>query len=250
MAPLRRAISYIFRKNQFEVLEAENGEEALSLLSEIEATGGVIDLIITDIQMPKMNGLDLMDKLIAAKSRIPVMAITGYGNKKLLVELLRRGCCEYIDKPFEELDLLERVRELLKRNQNQAGAPLPSAPPVEAAENKKTTTENTSSLPEASIASVDKNEGHVVIHPTCDLVNGASEKFISLVMNSLNEDTRSLCFDLSAVKDMDDLGVGVFIVVARMASRTNTPMKLSLQGLQLELQPLFRSFRLLEHYKV
>ena len=248
---IRRALSYVFRKNQFDVLEARNGEEALAILSEVEKSGGTVDLIITDIQMPKMTGLQLMDKLIEAKNHIPVMAITGYGDKRLLIELLRRGCNEYIDKPFEELDVLERARDLLKRTTNQQSLSATSSAQVNPPESLESLMPTASSVPEETVvATVEEHEGQVVIRLNCDLVQGASEKFILIVMHALKQNTQALCFDLSTVKDIDDRGLGVFLVVARMCKRSGASVKLSLLGLTSELQPLFRSFRLLDHYKV
>ena len=95
---------------------------------------------------------------------------------------------------------------------------------------------------------VKENGGLVTISPACDLVGEKSDEFITVVMDILDKGLRPLCFDLSAVKDVDDQGLGVFIVVARMCKSAEG--SLSLLGLNSEILALFRSFRLLSHYTV
>ena len=68
-----------------------------------------IDLLILDIQMPGVTGMELLDDLNRLRIEIPVFVITGYGDKAMVVELLRRGCREYLDKPFEDQEFLCRV---------------------------------------------------------------------------------------------------------------------------------------------
>jgi signal transduction histidine kinase len=79
-----------------------------------------VDLIITDIQMPEMDGVTLLEKLAEQAISVPVLALTAYGDRSLLIELLRRGCSDYLDKPVDETQLLEHVQTMLQRRRSAA----------------------------------------------------------------------------------------------------------------------------------
>ena len=69
--------------------------------------------LVLDIRMPRMTGLDLQEKLIEKRSRLPVIFITGHGDIPMAVEAMRRGAVDFIRKPFREHDLLDRINEAL-----------------------------------------------------------------------------------------------------------------------------------------
>ena len=98
----------------YEVVSANNGLEAFEMVSESVAQAKPFDLIVTDINMPKMSGMEFLDKLKSAKISCPVLAITGYGNKAMIIKLMRKGCDDYLDKPFEPEEFLERVHVMLR----------------------------------------------------------------------------------------------------------------------------------------
>jgi FixJ family two-component response regulator len=66
--------------------------------------------LITDVQMPGMNGLELLAKLASEDSRVPVIFITAYGNSRLRDHAQRAGAVHFLDKPFDDDVLLETVR--------------------------------------------------------------------------------------------------------------------------------------------
>ena len=69
--------------------------------------------LVLDIRMPRMTGLDLQEKLIKMRSRLPIIFITGHGDIPMAVEAMRRGAVDFIRKPFREHDLLDRINEAL-----------------------------------------------------------------------------------------------------------------------------------------
>ena len=69
--------------------------------------------LVLDVRMPRMTGLDLQDKLIEMRSKLPVIFITGHGDIPMAVEAMRRGAVDFIRKPFREHDLLDRINEAL-----------------------------------------------------------------------------------------------------------------------------------------
>ena len=108
-----RSMEFILEAANYKVSLAINGFEALKVLSNKLRTGSPIDLIITDIQMPMLTGLKLIEKLQEFNYDIPTLIITGYGNKKLYTELIQQGYKEFLEKPLDEEELLARIKILI-----------------------------------------------------------------------------------------------------------------------------------------
>ena len=87
--------------------EAKDGIEALKKIEE-----NAYDLVIADIKMPKLNGIDLLKKLNDSEYPIPVIFITAYGSIDSAVEAMQLGAVDYIAKPFEE----ERIMLAIERS--------------------------------------------------------------------------------------------------------------------------------------
>ncbi|EKD28193.1 MAG: response regulator receiver sensor signal transduction histidine kinase [uncultured bacterium] len=109
----RKTLSLIMEMEGHEVLAFENGEIALHKIVELKTNGKLPDLLICDIQMPKMNGEEFIQKLKELNIFIPILVITGYGDKQNVIRLMRLGCMDFLDKPFESTEIQERVRMLL-----------------------------------------------------------------------------------------------------------------------------------------
>jgi FixJ family two-component response regulator len=92
-----------------------------------EADLGQCCCVLLDIRMPGMNGTALHDELLSRGARIPVIFITGHGDIPKAVEAMRKGAFDFIEKPFDDEQLLARVREALEQQRRpEAGfAPLP-----------------------------------------------------------------------------------------------------------------------------
>jgi FixJ family two-component response regulator len=116
---VRHSMGLALRMAGYQVTMAEDGQEALDRLLELAAGSAPVDMLITDIQMPRLDGLLLLDNLKDKGIAIPVVGITGFGDKELVVELLRRGCRDFLDKPFAPGDILSLVEKVLQ--QEQAG---------------------------------------------------------------------------------------------------------------------------------
>ncbi|OQX23359.1 MAG: hypothetical protein BWK80_26485 [Desulfobacteraceae bacterium IS3] len=112
---VRYSLTAILKKAGYNVTAAVNGREALEKITELKANSAMPDLLLTDIKMPEMSGIELMDALEKQNIPLPVFAITGYGDKETVVELLRRGCRDYIDKPFDPKELLTRLPRIFDR---------------------------------------------------------------------------------------------------------------------------------------
>jgi DNA-binding NtrC family response regulator len=115
---IRESLSFILKKEGYTVEEASDGKAAYEKIIEES-----FDVVITDLEMPKMGGIDLLENISKASSRTSVLIITAYGSLDTAIEALRHGATDYILKPveFEEIILkLRRIftsRKLLIENQ-------------------------------------------------------------------------------------------------------------------------------------
>lgn len=99
------------------IYTASNGQEALQLIQRHLANGKKFDLLLTDIKMPIMDGLTLIDKLNGEELNLPVIAMTGCGDKDLVIQLLKKGCKDYIEKPFKEDELLSAFAKVFMKEE-------------------------------------------------------------------------------------------------------------------------------------
>ncbi|EPF30725.1 hypothetical protein HMPREF9194_01044 [Treponema maltophilum ATCC 51939] len=95
----------------FEVLHAEDGRKALELFE-----SGSPDIILLDIMLPKLNGLEVLRR-IRKTSRVPVIMLTARGDTLDKVSGLDSGADDYLAKPFEIEELLARMRAVMRRNE-------------------------------------------------------------------------------------------------------------------------------------
>lgn len=95
--------------DELELLHAEDGLQALELVST-----GAPDLVLTDLRMPGMDGLELVEKLHDDHPLIPVLLITSYGSEKIAVQALKAGAASYVPKDDMESDLAETVEQVLE----------------------------------------------------------------------------------------------------------------------------------------
>lgn len=108
--PHLRELSGVFlRREGFDVSEVANGVEALSFLENRK-----VDLVILDIMMPQMDGWEMCHRL-RAWNDLPVLMLTAKGETSQKLKGFQVGADDYLVKPFEPLELVARVKVLLKR---------------------------------------------------------------------------------------------------------------------------------------
>ncbi|MCK5598079.1 sigma-54-dependent Fis family transcriptional regulator [bacterium] len=105
---LREGIEKILRKKGFKVFSGKNGIEGLEILKE-----NAVDIIITDLRMPDMDGAEFILKIRENGLRIPVIVLTAFGTIEQAVETLRGGASDFLTKPFALDQLLNRIKDLL-----------------------------------------------------------------------------------------------------------------------------------------
>jgi len=117
-ATLREALVDTLELSRYRVLTANDGVEALELLNTQP-----VALVVTDVQMPNMTGLQLLHEIKSRWPHLPVLLMTAYGVIAQAVEAMREGASDYLVKPFEVGDLLARVaRWMLPASVSEEGA--------------------------------------------------------------------------------------------------------------------------------
>lgn len=106
---MRLAIGETLRRAGYETSEAPSPVEALSIFEK-----GNFDLVVSDIRMPGMSGMDMLPRIKAMNPDIPVVMITAYGTIEDAVETMKRGATDYILKPFSPDHLEEVVARILR----------------------------------------------------------------------------------------------------------------------------------------
>src|SRR4051812_32943607 len=106
---LRRVLSAQLERDGYDVHTAEDGEQALVVLREHH-----IDLVITDLRMPKMDGMELLRRAVAIDPGLPVIMVTAHRPVHNPVEALETGAFDYVTKPFDQGEVRTIVRKALK----------------------------------------------------------------------------------------------------------------------------------------
>ncbi|MEO2065376.1 MAG: sigma-54 dependent transcriptional regulator, partial [Desulfurobacteriaceae bacterium] len=105
-----RSIRLVLRKylqsKGHQVVEAENGQEALSILEK-----GKVDVAFVDIKMPKLSGLEILERV----KEVPIVILTAYGTMDYTVRAIEKGAVEYITKPFSFEEISQVLDRFLKR---------------------------------------------------------------------------------------------------------------------------------------
>ena len=102
---LRRLFQRTLTKAGHQVAVAENGRKAVALVAD-----NTFDVVISDVRMPDMTGIELLQHLRGKGLRLPVIVITGHGDIPLAVEAMKCGALDFIEKPFAEESILRAVR--------------------------------------------------------------------------------------------------------------------------------------------
>lgn len=108
---IRSALREMLEYEKFSVDDAEDGKTGLDLMSKKK-----YDLVLCDIKMPKMDGLEVLDNILERGDEIPVIMISGHGNIETAVDALKKGAYDFIEKPFDLNRILVSVRNAFDRS--------------------------------------------------------------------------------------------------------------------------------------
>src|SRR6202521_4520851 len=108
---LRDVLDVVLRREGFEVAMASSGEEALSVLDQDEN----IDLVILDIMLPGISGIDTLRAVRISNPSLPVIVITAFSSIDGAIEAMKHGAFHYIPKPFKNEEVILTVNKALEQ---------------------------------------------------------------------------------------------------------------------------------------
>lgn len=107
----RNGLAKLLSREGYEIATAANGNEALNYLR-----GSEVQLIITDINMPEMNGITFLRELNRAHPASNVIMVTAYGEVESYIEAMNLGAFEYVNKPVKVEELIKIIAKIFKEN--------------------------------------------------------------------------------------------------------------------------------------
>ncbi len=115
-ADIRKVVRMTLQKAGYEVLEAENGEKAIEVINAGE-NRLLLDVIICDIRMPKVNGIEAIAYFRKNYPRVPLIVLTGFPDTDMATSLLREGVLDYMVKPVEGEKLKAAVARAMEQRE-------------------------------------------------------------------------------------------------------------------------------------
>jgi FixJ family two-component response regulator len=106
---IRRAMEFLMRSVGLDYVIFGSADEFLA-----SYTDELAGCLVLDIRMPGLGGLELQQKLIEMDSALPIIFITGHGDVPMAVEAMQKGAVDFIQKPFRDQELLDRIGEAMK----------------------------------------------------------------------------------------------------------------------------------------
>ena len=105
------AFKRILKDKGYEVHTATNGEDAINCAKKKD-----INLILMDINMPGINGMEAFHKIKEKKSKVPIIMMTGFGSTEVTIETMRMGAYDYVTKPFDMEQMLDLIKKAIAQS--------------------------------------------------------------------------------------------------------------------------------------
>lgn len=109
----RKAMTRVFEKSGYAITVAADGNEALDALSDNE-----FDLVISDLRMPNLDGVELMEELRRQGLATPIIFLTAFGEVESYMDLMNLGAFEYVNKPVKSRKILEIAQRAIESHTN------------------------------------------------------------------------------------------------------------------------------------
>ncbi|MGV3620466.1 MAG: sigma-54-dependent transcriptional regulator [Archangium sp.] len=128
-ASIRHVLTLVLAENGYEVRAVSDGEEALK-----ELAARPYDVVLSDVRMPKLDGIALLEKAMALNPELTFLVMSAYGSKDLALEAVAKGAYDFIQKPFKPEEVVfvlrkaEERQRLVRENKRLRAGPLASGP--------------------------------------------------------------------------------------------------------------------------
>ncbi len=116
-APVRSSLAFLLMSAGFAARVHESGQAFLDALTDARSA-----CLVTDLRMPHMNGVELLEALAARGLHVPAIVITGHGDVPMAVAAMKAGASDFIEKPFADGVLIEAIRRACAAAETQAEA--------------------------------------------------------------------------------------------------------------------------------
>ncbi|NLY34897.1 MAG: response regulator transcription factor [Alcaligenaceae bacterium] len=112
---VRDSLRWLLEANGYQVQAFESGEQFLESYDP-----SIVSVLIADVRMPGMTGLELQEELIKRNAPLPIVFITGHGDVPMAVSTMKKGAVDFLEKPFNEADLREVIAHMVLQAQDKA----------------------------------------------------------------------------------------------------------------------------------
>jgi two-component system chemotaxis response regulator CheY len=113
---VRKVVKRILTKAGYDVIEAEDGEKAIEAINEGE-NPLLLNVIISDIRMPKINGVEAINYFQQQWPRVPLIVLTGFPDMEMAIDFLKKGVVDYLVKPVEKERLISAVGKAIAQRE-------------------------------------------------------------------------------------------------------------------------------------
>jgi two-component system chemotaxis response regulator CheY len=111
---VRKVVRMTLTRAGYDVIEAEDGEKAIQVINEGE-NPLLVDVIVIDIRMPKIDGVEAIYYFQQQYPRVPLIVLTAYPDMEMAIGLLKKGIVDYLVKPTEQENLLNSVAKAIEQ---------------------------------------------------------------------------------------------------------------------------------------
>jgi two-component system response regulator FixJ len=115
--PVRKSLAFLLTTMGFTVRVHESAASFLALAQGIGKA-----CLVTDLRMPEISGVQLLGKLAEMGATVPSIVITGHGDVPMAVEAMQAGAVDFIQKPFRDQDLIDRINQALEKDSSNRAA--------------------------------------------------------------------------------------------------------------------------------
>ena len=144
---MRIALTHALGRSGYSVETASNGFEGLKKFKNKN-----FNIVITDMKMPEMSGMEVLERVKKISPQVPVIMITAFGTVNRAVEAMKEGASDYILKPFSSETLEAAIKKLRRTKDDQPDGKLLSVDPVRVSETKKIITQDPEMIKISSLA--------------------------------------------------------------------------------------------------